>query len=139
MNHTRRLRGLRPHADRPLPHFVRARGEEAAQVQRFAHRNNDFWQRALSAKFLAFLLGFGLRLKSCEALLEGDGHGDDSVPGSVLVDPGGDFGEVLVFLPEIVLFRKVDQIDDGLGRKEEEGVENFDLDVQMISVSMGER
>jgi hypothetical protein len=45
----------------------------------------------------------------------------------VLLDPLGDLGEVLVLAPDEVLFRQVDEEDDGLGRQEEERVDDLDL------------
>ena len=40
----------------------------------------------------------------------------------------GDLRQVLVLLTNVVLLAKVDQVDDGLRRKEEERVDNFDLE-----------
>jgi hypothetical protein len=34
---------------------------------------------------------------------------------------------VLVLLAEVVFFRQVDEVDDGFGGEEEEGVDYFDL------------
>jgi hypothetical protein len=45
----------------------------------------------------------------------------------VLLDPGVDFGEVLVLLPQVVLLREVDEVDDGLGGEQHERVDDFDL------------
>jgi hypothetical protein len=45
----------------------------------------------------------------------------------VLLDPGSDLGQVLVLLADVVLLAKVDEVDDGLGRKEEERVDDLDL------------
>jgi hypothetical protein len=45
----------------------------------------------------------------------------------VLLDPGVDLGEVLVLLPQVVLLREVDEVDDGLGGEELERVDYFDL------------
>ena len=45
----------------------------------------------------------------------------------MLLDPGGDLGEVLVLLPDVVTLAQVDEVDDGLGGKEEEGVDGLDL------------
>ena len=42
-------------------------------------------------------------------------------------DPFGDFGEVFVFLADVVFFGEVDEVDDGFGGEEEEGVDYFDL------------
>ena len=54
----------------------------------------------------------------------------------MFLDPLGDFGKVLVLLPDVVLFAEVDEVDDGLGGEEEEGVDDFDL---VISLAMGHR
>jgi len=49
----------------------------------------------------------------------------------VLFDPFGDFGKVLVLLADVVFFAEVDKEDDGFGGEEEEGVDYFDLSVQL--------
>ncbi len=49
MDNTSRLRRLGPVPDRPLPYFVRAGGEKAAEVERLPHRGNHFGQRGLGA------------------------------------------------------------------------------------------
>jgi hypothetical protein len=46
----------------------------------------------------------------------------------VLLDPVGNLGEMLVLLANVVLLAKVDEEDDRLGRKEEERVDNLDLE-----------
>ena len=43
------------------------------------------------------------------------------------LDPFGDFGEVFVFLSDVVFFAEVDEVDDWFGGEEEEGVDYFDL------------
>lgn len=45
----------------------------------------------------------------------------------MLFDPFGDFGEVFVLLPDVVLLAEVDEEDDGFGGEEEERVDYFDL------------
>lgn len=42
-------------------------------------------------------------------------------------DPFGDFGEVFVFLADVVFFAEVDEVDDWFGGEEEEGVDYFHL------------
>lgn len=126
----RSLRRLGPLPDRPLPHLIRAGGEETAQIQHLPHRGDDLGKRGLGAEFLALVLGFGLGLEAREAFFEGDGERDDGVPRGVLFDPVGDFGEVFVFLPDVVFFAEVDEEDDGFGGEEEERVYDFDLDIR---------
>ena len=119
---------LGPLPDRPLPHFVGAGGEKAAEVHHLPHGDDDLGQGRLGAELLAFLVGDGVGLEAREAFLEGDGHWDDGVAGGVLLDPFGDFGEVLVLLADVVFFAEVDEVDDGFGGQEEEGVDDFDLE-----------
>jgi len=45
----------------------------------------------------------------------------------VLLDPCSDLGEVFVLLPDVVALAQVDEVDDGLGCEEEEGVDGLDL------------
>lgn len=45
----------------------------------------------------------------------------------MFLDPFSDLREMLVLLADIVLFAKVDQVDDGLCSEEEERIDNFDL------------
>ena len=45
----------------------------------------------------------------------------------MFLDPFGDFGKMLVLLPNVVFLAEVDQIDDRLGGEEEERVDDFDL------------
>jgi hypothetical protein len=45
----------------------------------------------------------------------------------VLLDPLGNLREVLVLLPDVVALAQVDEVDDGLGSEEEEGVDGLDL------------
>ena len=52
----------------------------------------------------------------------------------MLFDPLGDFGEMLVFLSDVVFFGEVDEVDDWFGGEEEEGVYYFDL-VRRANVS----
>lgn len=51
----------------------------------------------------------------------------------MLLAPLRNLGEVLVLFPDIILLRKIDQIDDGLGAEQEERVD--DLDLVMMSAS----
>lgn len=45
----------------------------------------------------------------------------------MLLDPCSNLGQVLVLLADVVLLAEVDEVDDGLGRKEEERVDDLDL------------
>ena len=45
----------------------------------------------------------------------------------MLFHPLGDFGEVFVFLPNVVLFAEVDEVYNGLGGEKEKRVDDFDL------------
>ena len=123
---TCRLRRLRALADRPLPDLVRARREEAVQVQDLPHRRDDLGQRRLGAELLALFVRLGLAERR-QALLEGHGQRNDRVARRVRLDPFGDLGQVLVLLPDVVLLAEVDEEDDGLGGQEEQRVNDFDL------------
>ena len=46
----------------------------------------------------------------------------------MLFDPFSYFGEVFVFLADVVLFAEVDEVDDWFGGEEEERVYDFDLE-----------
>lgn len=128
---TSRLRSLGAVPYRPLANLVCAGGEEAAEVELLAHRRDDLRQCGASAKLLALFGGFGIGLKTGEALLEGYGDGDHWVRRlrvrRVFFDPSGDGREMLVFLADVVLLGEVDEKDNGLGGKEEEWVDDFDL------------
>ena len=115
-------------ADGPLPDLVGAGGEEAAEVHHLAHGDDDLGEGGFGAEGFAFGVGGSVGVEAGEALFEGDGHGDDGVTGGVLFDPLGDFGEVFVFLADVVFFTEVDEVDDGFGGEEEEGVDDLDLD-----------
>ena len=45
----------------------------------------------------------------------------------MLLDPLGNFGEMLVLLPDVVFLAEIDEEDDRLGGKKKERVDNFDL------------
>jgi hypothetical protein len=115
MNNPRRLRSLRPLPYSPLPNLIRARRKETLQIQARPHGSNNLRQRALRPKFLTLLLRLLVVLEAGEALLEGDGEGDDGVAGGVLLAPLGDFRQVLVLLADVVFFAEIDEVDDGFG------------------------
>lgn len=130
MNDPGSLRRLRTLPNCPLPHLIRARRKETPQIQHLPHRGDDFRQRALRPQVFALFCGFSLAFKSCEAFFESYAEGEDGVAGRVGFDPLGDFGEVLVFLADVVFFAQVDEVDDWFCREEEEGVYYFDLVVK---------
>lgn len=128
MNHAGGLRCLGALPDRPLPHLIGPRREEAPEIQRLPHGRDDLGQRALGAQLLAFLLGLLLILEAREAFLEADGERDDGIAGGVFLDPFGDFGQVFVLLADVVFFAEVDEIDDRFRGEEEQRVDYFDLE-----------
>ena len=75
----------------------------------------DFGEGGFRADFFAFFFHFGFGFEASEAFFEGDGDGDYWVAFGVLLDPFGDFGEVLVLLPDVVLFAEIDEVDDWFG------------------------
>ena len=119
VDHARCLRRLGALADSPLPDLVGSGGEEGAEFQGGAHGGDDFWEGGFCAEGFAFLRSGFVGVEAGEAFFEGDGHGDDGVAGRVFFDPAADGGEVLVLLADVVFFRKVDEVDDGLGGEEE--------------------
>lgn len=127
MNDTGGARCLDALAHGPLSDFVAAGGEEALQVQRCAHGSNDLGQDGACADTLVLLFKFSVGLELSEALLEGDGEGDDGGSGAVGLDPLGHLGEVLVLLANVVALTEVNQVNDGLCGKKEERVDDFDL------------
>lgn len=131
MYHPRRLRRLSPPPYSPLPHLIRPRREKTSQLQRLAHRENNFRQRALRAQALQLLLFLPRDLEAAESFFQGDGDGDDGVAGGVGFHPLGDLGEVLVLLADVVALAEVDEVDDGFCGEEEEGVDYFDLDTKI--------
>ena len=121
-------------ADGPLANLVGSRCEEAAQLEGLAHLDNELGQSGLGTHPLLLLLGLLLGLEPGQALLEGDGDGDDGVALGVLLDPLGNLGQVLVLLADVILFGQVDKIDNGLGREQEERVDNLNLWIgQLVS------
>ena len=45
----------------------------------------------------------------------------------VFLYPFGDLGEMFVLLADVVFFAEVDEVDDGFGGEEEEGIYYLDL------------
>lgn len=50
----------------------------------------------------------------------------------VLIDPSLDLWKPLVLLADVVAFGQVDEVGDGLGRKEGERVDGLDLASQLV-------
>lgn len=113
--------------DGPLAHLVGAGCEEGTKVESLAHGDNDLGQSRLGSNLLALLRNFLIGLEAGEAFLKGHGDGEDGVARGVLLDPLGNLREVLVLLPDVVALAQVDEVDDGLGSEEEEGVDGLDL------------
>ena len=95
-------------------------GEVVLQAELCESLSDDLLQ--LGANF-ALLEERGLRvwviLHAVDLLFELDGEGDDvSGNATVLGDPLGNGRQVLALLPQIVLHRQVDEVDDGLGGDE---------------------
>lgn len=135
MNDTRRSRRLRSIPNSPLSHFIFTRRKETTQVHDFAHGRDSLGQCRFRAEFLTFLVDFGLGFEGGESFLEGDGDGEDWVAGGVFLEPFHDFGEVFVFLTEVVFFAEVDHVDYWFGGEEEERVDYFDLSDKIVSKS----
>lgn len=133
VDNTGGLRSLGSVTDRPLADFVGTGCEEAAQLKGLAHLKDDLGQDGLSTDGLLLFLGllFG---HAGEALLEGNGDGNDGVTFGVFLDPLNNLGQVLVLLSDEVLLRQVDQEDDGLGCEEEERVDDLDLFHQLLAL-----
>ena len=121
------LRSLRPSPDRPRAYLIWSTREVPDEVERRVARSGDLRQRAVRADLL-LLLGALLVREGHEALLEGDGEGDERVAGVVLVDPGLDLGEPFVLLADVVPLGEVDEVGDWLGGEELEAVDDVDLE-----------
>jgi hypothetical protein len=118
MDDTGSLRCLGAVAQRPLPNLVGTGCEKAAEVECLAHGDDDLGKDRLGADDLLLFNSLLVR-HGGQALLVCDGDGNDWVAGSVLLDPLGNLGQMLVLLADEVLLAEVDQEDDGLGGKEE--------------------
>lgn len=84
--------------------------------------------RGLRKTQLLQLLTLLLKGEDDEALLEGDGEGEELVSRVVLVDPSLDLGEPLVLLADVVPLGEVDEVGDGLGGQKLEVVDVLDLE-----------
>lgn len=128
VNDTGGLRRLGAIADGPLTDLIRADGEEAAQVEGLAHLDNKFRQRRLGTDILALCLNLSLGLEAGKAFFERDRDGDDRVTSSVILNPLGDSRKMLVLLADVVSLGQVDEVNNGLGREEEQRIDDLDLD-----------
>jgi hypothetical protein len=127
VNDTRSSRSLDTLTDGPLANLVGTSGEETGQVQGLTHGGNHLRQTGLGVQLLAFLESLLLGLEAGQALLEGGGDREHRVTLGVIIDPLEDFREVLVLLTKVVTLTQVDKVDNGLGSKELEGVDDLDL------------
>jgi hypothetical protein len=128
VNNTGGLRGLGASADGPLSNLIRSNSEETAKLQGLAHLENNLGENRLGTNGLLLLLSLSLGLELSKTRLVRDGDGDKRVALGILVDPLDNLGKMLVLLADEVLFRQVDEVDNGLGSQEEERVDDLNLD-----------
>lgn len=121
------LRRLGAVADSPLADLVGSGGEEAAEVEDLAHSGDNLGEGGLDAERLQLSLDLLLGLEASETLLEADGQRQNWVSSGVLLQPLCDLAEMLVLLADVVLLAEVDQVHDGLGAEQEQGVDVLDL------------
>lgn len=140
------LRSLETASDSPRADFVRPTGEVPDQLNRIAQqpvlkekktrkayiktrvpRLGDLPKCARRAdlRLLFLLLLIGLHQR--KPLLERDGERDEWVAWVVCVDPALDLWEPLVLLADVVPFREVHEVSDGLGGEQLETVDYVDL------------
>lgn len=67
--------------------------------------------------------------------LKGTREGDQHIASVVSLDPGVDLGEPLVLLADVVSLAQVDQVDDGLGSEQHEGVDDLNLLVVPVTAT----
>ena len=115
-------------ADRPRADLVGPAGEVADEVEGGVAGGGDLAEGGDGADLLLLLGALLVRGEEGEALLEGDGEGDERVAGVVLVDPGFDLGQPLVLLADVVPLGEVDEVGDWLGGEELEAVDDVDLE-----------
>ena len=127
VNDTGGGRGLDTLADGPLANLVLTSGEEAGKVQGSAHGGDNLGQTGLGLELLALLESGSLVTQKGETLLELSRDGKDGRSGGVLLDPLEDLGEVLILLADVISLAQVDQVHNGLGSEEEQGVDDLDL------------
>ncbi|MCV5085101.1 hypothetical protein OFB78_31360, partial [Escherichia coli] len=72
-----------------LANLIGTGGEERAEVEGLAHLDNNLGQSRLGANLLALLGSLGLGLEAREAIVKGEGEGNDGMTFGVLVDLGG--------------------------------------------------
>lgn len=127
VNDTGSLRRLGASSDGPLSDLIRSNCEETAKLQGLAHLKNDLGQNRVGTNVLHLLLSLSLGLKLSKTGLVRDGDGDERVTLGVLVNPLDNLGKMLVLLADEVLFRQVDEVDNGFGSQEEERVDDLNL------------
>lgn len=127
VNHTGGLRSLGAVTDSPLTDLIGTGCEEAAKVESLAHSGDGLGKSRLATNLLALLLDLGIGLEAGKTLLKGDGDGENGLARRVSLDPLNNLGQVLVLLTEVVSLAKVGQVDNRLGGKKEERVDDLDL------------
>ena len=127
VNDTSSLGRLGTVANGPHTDLIRTSGEEGSKVKDLAHGDNDLGQGRVRTNLLAFLRNLLVSLELGKTLLEGGRNGKNAVTRGVLLDPCGDLRKVLVLLSDVVALAQVDEVDDGLGGEEEEGIDGLDL------------
>lgn len=129
-------RGLDALADRPLADLVGTGSEEAGQIQGLTHGGDNLGQTGLGAQLLALLGGRRIVAHQGQTLLEAGRDGKDGAVGRVGLDPLEQRGQVLVLLADVVLLAQVDQVHNGLGSEQEQGVDNLDLKPLLSAVML---
>lgn len=127
VNNTGGSRGLGALADGPLADLISASSEEAGQVQGLTHGSDDLRQTGLGAQLLALLGGGSIVAHQGQTLLEAGRDGKDGAVGRVGLDPLEQRRQVLVLLADVVLLAQVDQVHNGLGSEQEQGIDDLDL------------
>lgn len=135
VDNTSRLGRLGAVAESPLANLIGADSEEAAEIEGLAHGDNELGKSRLGADLLLLLSNLLVSLEAGQALLESDGDGDDGITRSVVLDPLGNTGKILVLLADVVLLGKVDKVHDRLGRQEEQRIDDLDLLTLLASTS----
>jgi hypothetical protein len=136
VNDTGGLRRLGTIANGPLADFIRSDCEEAAKLQGLSHLKNDLGQNRVSTSSLLLLLRLSLSLAQSKTRLIRDGDRNERVTLGILVDPFDNLGKMLVLLADKVLFRQVDEVDNGLGSQEEKRVDDLNLNERVSKGSI---
>jgi hypothetical protein len=136
VNDTSGLRSLGAIADSPLSDLIRSDSEEAAKLQGLSHLKNDLGQNRVGTGILLLLLSLSLGLAQSKTRLVRDGDRNERVALSILVDPLDNLGKMLVLLSDKVLFRQVDEVDNGLGGQKEKRVDDLNLNERVSKGSI---